>query len=169
MRKLNRPQLLDRLTHLRICDLQSEVPKIAEPVEAPPAEEEHAADPAPAEEVAEPTHDAEEVKEEAHAESKEAEAAPEADSKDEPAHEATAAKHDEDEVKAAEPAAESVQDKVEVQALPIRAYLDQTVVPILLQGMSALVKERPANPIEWLAGYLIKHNPQGSGAGGEAK
>ncbi|KAL3661779.1 hypothetical protein V7S43_013074 [Phytophthora oleae] len=149
--------------------------EIAEPVEAeaPPAGEDHVADPAPAEEVAEHTHDAEEVKEEAHAESKEAEAkeesAPEAESKDEPAQEAPAAKHDEDEVKAAEPAAESVQDKVEVQALPIRAYLDQTVVPILLQGMSALVKERPANPIEWLAGYLIKHNPQGSGAGGEAK
>lgn len=141
--------------------------EIAEPVEAPPAEE-HAADPAPAEDVAEHAPSAEEAKEEAHAESKE-ETAPAADSKDEPAQEAPAAKDDEEEVKAAEPAAESVQDKVEVQALPIRAYLDQTVVPILLQGMSALVKERPANPIEWLAGYLIKHNPQGSGAGGEAK
>ena len=32
-----------------------------------------------------------------------------------------------------------------LQALPIRAYLDQTVVPILLDGMSALVKERPPN------------------------
>lgn len=71
-------------------------------------------------------------------------------------------------MKAAEPAAESVQDKVEVQALPIRAYLDQTVVPILLQGMSALVKERPPNPIEWLAAYLIKNNPQGP-SGAEAK
>ncbi|KDO21735.1 hypothetical protein SPRG_13151 [Saprolegnia parasitica CBS 223.65] len=51
--------------------------------------------------------------------------------------------------------------KLDVQALPIRAYLDQTVVPILLQGMSSLVKERPPNPIEWLAAYLIKNNPQG--------
>ena len=32
--------------------------------------------------------------------------------------------------------------KVDLQSLPIRAYLDQTVVPILLQGMSQLVKER---------------------------
>jgi protein dpy-30 len=31
---------------------------------------------------------------------------------------------------------------VDVNSLPIRAYLDQTVVPLLLQGMSALVKER---------------------------
>jgi hypothetical protein len=89
-----------------------------------------------------------------------------------------------------------------LQALPIRAYLDQTVVPILLDGMSALVKERPPNvrlshlspttphsfspllhsvpspvlfaiqsirllvqPVEWLATYLLKNNPQASTAG----
>eukprot|EP00937_MAST-01D_sp_MAST-1D-sp2_P006261 g6261.t1 len=39
-------------------------------------------------------------------------------------------------------AAAAVQEKMNVQSLPIRAYLDQTVVPILLQGMSQLVKER---------------------------
>ena len=38
----------------------------------------------------------------------------------------------------------AVQNKMNVQSLPIRAYLDQTVVPILLQGMSQLVKERCA-------------------------
>ena len=38
--------------------------------------------------------------------------------------------------------AEEVSNKMNLQALPIRAYLDQTVVPILLDGMSALVKER---------------------------
>ncbi|TDH70185.1 hypothetical protein CCR75_002205 [Bremia lactucae] len=85
------------------------------------------------------------------------------------AQEASAAKPDESEVKEAEPVGGSVQDKVEVQALPIRAYLDQTVVPILLQGMSALVKERPPNPIEWLAAYLIKNNPQNSSSGSEVK
>jgi protein dpy-30 len=55
---------------------------------------------------------------------------------------------------------EQAQEKLNLQALPIRAYLDQTVVPILLDGMSALVKERPPNPVEWLATYLMKHNPQ---------
>lgn len=39
-------------------------------------------------------------------------------------------------------ATETLQDRLNVQSLPIRAYLDQTVVPILLDGMSALVKER---------------------------
>ncbi|ETV98818.1 hypothetical protein H310_08322 [Aphanomyces invadans] len=65
------------------------------------------------------------------------------------------------EAKNAEKAADQSAAKLDVQSLPIRAYLDQTVVPILLQGMSSLVKERPPNPIEWLAAYLIKNNPQG--------
>ena len=30
----------------------------------------------------------------------------------------------------------------------------------LLSGMSDLVKERPANPIEYLANYLLQHDPQ---------
>ncbi len=55
---------------------------------------------------------------------------------------------------------ETTQEKLNLQALPIRSYLDQTVVPLLLDGMSALVKERPPNPVEWLANYLLKHNPQ---------
>lgn len=63
-------------------------------------------------------------------------------------------------VQEAEKDLEAAQDKLNLQALPIRAYLDQTVVPILLDGMSALVKERPPNPVEWLATYLLKHNPQ---------
>jgi|EP00953_Heterococcus_sp_UTEX-ZZ885_P013904 protein dpy-30 len=55
---------------------------------------------------------------------------------------------------------EVLQERLNIQSLPIRAYLDQTVVPILLDGMAALVKERPPNPVDWLASYLVKHNPQ---------
>ena len=44
--------------------------------------------------------------------------------------------------------------KADVSSLPTRAYLDQTVVPILLQGMSQLARDRPAKPIEQLALYL---------------
>uniref|UniRef100_UPI0001AB2939 Protein dpy-30 homolog n=1 Tax=Homo sapiens TaxID=9606 RepID=UPI0001AB2939 len=50
--------------------------------------------------------------------------------------------------------------KVDLQSLPTRAYLDQTVVPILLQGMAVLAKERPPNPIEFLASYLLKNKAQ---------
>ena len=46
---------------------------------------------------------------------------------------------------------------VDLNSLPIRAYLDQTVVPILLQGMSQLVRDRPANPVEFLSNYLHRN------------
>ena len=39
----------------------------------------------------------------------------------------------------------NVQNKMNLQTAPIRTYLDSTVVPVLLQGLSALVKERPPN------------------------
>jgi len=54
----------------------------------------------------------------------------------------------------------AVQNKINLQALPVRSYLDQTVVPLLLQGMAVLVKERPDNPVEYLAAYLLQNNPQ---------
>mmetsp|Transcript_21321 Transcript_21321/g.37750 ORF Transcript_21321/g.37750 Transcript_21321/m.37750 type:complete len:122 (+) Transcript_21321:49-414(+) len=50
-------------------------------------------------------------------------------------------------------------NKANKKALPIRAYLDQTVVPTLLSGMSQLVKERPdGDEIEWLAHWLLRNN-----------
>ncbi|CAN9509994.1 unnamed protein product [Ophioblennius macclurei] len=55
---------------------------------------------------------------------------------------------------------EKTKQKVDLQALPTRAYLDQTVVPILLQGLSVLAKERPPNPIEFLAAFLLKNKNQ---------
>ena len=44
-----------------------------------------------------------------------------------------------------------------VNSLPIRAYLDKTVVPLVLQGMAEVAKERPENPIKYLADFLMKH------------
>ena len=40
----------------------------------------------------------------------------------------------------------------------IRSYLDKTVVPLVLQGMAEVAKERPENPIKYLADFLIKHS-----------
>jgi len=65
-----------------------------------------------------------------------------------------------DQAALAEKAATEAQEKIDAQALPIRTYLDQTVVPILLQGLSDLVKQRPDDPVEHLAAYLMKHNPK---------
>ena len=44
-----------------------------------------------------------------------------------------------------------------VNNLSIRAYLDKTVVPLVLQGMAEVAKERPENPIKYLADFLMKH------------
>lgn len=37
---------------------------------------------------------------------------------------------------------------------------ESTVVPLLMQGLQALCKERPDNPVEYLANYMLQHNPQ---------
>lgn len=50
----------------------------------------------------------------------------------------------------------------EHSTLPIRAYLDQNVVPLLLQALSEVAKERPENPIEFVGNYLLKNNPERS-------
>eukprot|EP00287_Rhodomonas_sp_CCMP768_P012714 CAMPEP_0196719824 /NCGR_PEP_ID=MMETSP1091-20130531/2751_1 /TAXON_ID=302021 /ORGANISM="Rhodomonas sp., Strain CCMP768" /LENGTH=93 /DNA_ID=CAMNT_0042060889 /DNA_START=177 /DNA_END=458 /DNA_ORIENTATION=- len=74
--------------------------------------------------------------------------------------EAGSAPENPDQAALAEKAATEAQEKIDAQALPIRTYLDQTVVPILLQGLSDLVKTRPDDPVEYLAAYLMKHNPK---------
>ncbi|KAF9941343.1 hypothetical protein BGZ67_005173 [Mortierella alpina] len=48
--------------------------------------------------------------------------------------------------------------KAEIAAMPIRPYLDQTVLPVLLEGMKQLAKERPQNPLEYLGHYLLNHS-----------
>ena len=42
---------------------------------------------------------------------------------------------------------------------PVRQYLDETVVPVLRQGLRELVKARPADPFEFLGDYIKKANP----------
>lgn len=41
-----------------------------------------------------------------------------------------------------------------------REYLEDSVVPVLVQGLKVLVRERPENPVDYLAMYLLKHNPK---------
>jgi len=47
--------------------------------------------------------------------------------------------------------------KADIQSLPTRQYLDQSVVPILLQALTALSKERPPDAIDFVAAYLMKN------------
>jgi len=44
---------------------------------------------------------------------------------------------------------------VPVKALPVRQYMDQTVVPILREGLRSLNDTRPADPLQFLADYLL--------------
>ncbi|XP_030383206.1 protein dpy-30 homolog [Scaptodrosophila lebanonensis] len=48
--------------------------------------------------------------------------------------------------------------RADPSALPTRQYLDQTVAPVLLHGLQALARERPTDPIQFLASYLLKHS-----------
>ena len=49
-------------------------------------------------------------------------------------------------------------NKENINNLPIRAYLDKTVVPLVLQGMAEVAKERPENPVKYLADFLMNHS-----------
>jgi protein dpy-30 len=42
-----------------------------------------------------------------------------------------------------------------INSLTTRAYLEQTVVPVVMQGMAELAKERPDNPLEFLGNYIL--------------
>lgn len=62
--------------------------------------------------------------------------------------------------KAAPAAAQPKKPKVDAASLPTRQYLDQSVVPILLQGLSWLAKTRPEDPITALSNYLVEHKTE---------
>ena len=57
-------------------------------------------------------------------------------------------------------AASDVAGGVDANGMPVRAYLDKTVVPILLTALSECAKERPQYPIEFVANYLLENNPE---------
>uniref|UniRef100_A0A2M4AZE0 Putative histone h3 lys4 methyltransferase complex subunit n=1 Tax=Anopheles triannulatus TaxID=58253 RepID=A0A2M4AZE0_9DIPT len=56
----------------------------------------------------------------------------------------------------------------DLQSLPTRQYLDQTVNPILLQGLKLLAKERPQDPVQYLANFLMKNRNRVDDSNGSA-
>ena len=45
----------------------------------------------------------------------------------------------------------------DIQAYPTTAYFNKTVIPIIIEGLSIVAKERPKKPIEYLAAFFIKN------------
>lgn len=52
---------------------------------------------------------------------------------------------------------EPLKKRTDLSSIPTKQYIDQTVAPILLEGLKALAKERPPDPIGYLADYLVRH------------
>ena len=48
----------------------------------------------------------------------------------------------------------------DIESLPMQAYLDKTVMPLVLEGMAEVSKVKPENPIKFLADYLIQHSSE---------
>ena len=51
-----------------------------------------------------------------------------------------------------------IEDEKRLEDLRIEHYLTSNVMPLLLESMGQLAKEKPNNPIEFIAKYLLTHN-----------
>ncbi|KAI9209622.1 uncharacterized protein BJ171DRAFT_560904 [Polychytrium aggregatum] len=54
------------------------------------------------------------------------------------------------------------QDVLEAQSVPLRNYLMKFVMPTLTSGLIEVCKIRPEDPIDYLAEYLFRNNPENS-------
>lgn len=41
---------------------------------------------------------------------------------------------------------------------PARKYLDNSLNPVLLNGLREVAKKRPKDPVKWLGKYLVSHS-----------
>ena len=51
------------------------------------------------------------------------------------------------------------QPEVHKNALPTKMYLEATVTPTVMKALQEVCEARPENPLEFVAYYLLKHNP----------
>ena len=45
------------------------------------------------------------------------------------------------------------------KAIPVRQYLEDSVVPVLRKALRELVKVRPEDPFDFLAAYVLENKP----------
>ncbi|OHT16608.1 Dpy-30 motif family protein [Tritrichomonas foetus] len=53
----------------------------------------------------------------------------------------------------------NIHNSMPTRSLPKQEYLQATVLPLVIEGMSWVLSERPEDPVENLAMFLIKNNP----------
>jgi adenylate kinase len=51
-------------------------------------------------------------------------------------------------------------EQLESQSVPLRNYLMTHVMPTLSKGLIECAQLKPSDPIDYLAEYLFKNNPQ---------
>ncbi|XP_073494623.1 adenylate kinase 7 [Phyllobates terribilis] len=51
-------------------------------------------------------------------------------------------------------------EMLEAQSVPLRNYLMKNIMPTLIEGLNECCKVRPDDPVDYLAEYLFKRNPQ---------
>ncbi|KAL4792796.1 hypothetical protein BDV19DRAFT_391764 [Aspergillus venezuelensis] len=51
---------------------------------------------------------------------------------------------------------------------PARVYMNEKIVPYLLEGMKSVTREQPANPLRVLGEYLIQKSNEVEGQSGRA-
>ena len=66
---------------------------------------------------------------------------------------------DPEEARRAEAIALKFKHSVHPKAMPTRAYINSTVAEMVYKALFELNRARPADPVEFFAYYLLKHNP----------
>lgn len=64
-----------------------------------------------------------------------------------------------EEGRSAEVAAMTRHAPIPTSCLPTKAYLEATITPTVMKALSEVCKARPDNPLEFVAYYILKHNP----------
>ncbi|ORC84883.1 protein dpy-30 [Trypanosoma theileri] len=48
---------------------------------------------------------------------------------------------------------------LEERKMPLRLYLQQNILPLLSKGLVEVCRQRPGDPVDFLAEWLVRHNP----------
>jgi len=68
-------------------------------------------------------------------------------------------RRDEHEARRAAEVQQQEQELLEVRSIPLRNYLMQNVIPTLTEGLIEVCKQKPEDPVDYLAEYLFQKNP----------